>query len=206
MLSQISTMKTQPKNRRGGGGVIEEPAQIRLLASPARQDIVDTLEAFGGEATVAAIAAQLGRPSDGLYYHLRLLVRGGLLVELPDDGEGRRYRTLAPRGTRLRLRYRPGKTPNARAVATVAAGMLRTARREFAAGIRHEDVVTEGAARTLWASRAKGWLTGRDLAEANRLLARLNDLFVGGRAPRGGTLVSLTFVLAPVAARPLRRS
>ena len=57
--------------------VVERVEQIALLASPARQEIVDTIEALGGEAAVAELAAQLGRSSDGLYYHLRHLVRGG---------------------------------------------------------------------------------------------------------------------------------
>src|SRR5687768_8664088 len=61
---------------------ISDPAQIRLLSSPVRQEIVDTLSAFGGEASVAALAEQLGRPADGLYYHLRALVRGALVLEV----------------------------------------------------------------------------------------------------------------------------
>src|SRR5580704_6166782 len=108
------------------GPVVERPAEVEMLASPSRQEIVDTLGALGGEASVAEIAAQLGRPVDGLYYHLRLLAGGGLVEELPDEGGGRRYRVRSG----LRLRYRPGKTPNARAVERVAAGMLLIANRD----------------------------------------------------------------------------
>src|SRR5215470_12575557 len=137
--------------------ILSRPRQVGALASPVRQEIVDTLEALGGEAPVAALAAQLGRPSDGLYYHLRLLVRAGLLEEVADDGDGRRYRTGGG-GRGLRLQYQPGPTANARAVERVAAGMLRTARRDFAAAIRRAETVGDGPRRTLWASRMKGWL------------------------------------------------
>jgi hypothetical protein len=185
--------------------VIQRPAEIRILTSPVRQEIVDTLEALGGNAPVAAIAAALGRPSDGLYYHLRILVKGGLLEELPDTGDGRRYRTRARGSERLRLRYEPGRTPNARAVTRVIGGMLRTTRRDFEAALADPEVVTEGPQRALRASRVKGWVSPSDLAELNRLQARAIALLRRNRKPRDGQLMSLTWVLAPVRARPSRR-
>lgn len=185
--------------------VIQRPAEIRLLASPVRQEIVDTLEALGGNAPVAAIAAALGRPSDGLYYHLRILVKGGLLEELPDAGDGRRYRTRARPSERLRLRYEPGRTPNARAVTRVIGGMLRTTKRDFEAALADPDVVTEGPRRALRASRVKGWVSPADLAELNRLQARAMALLRHDREPGDAQLMSLTWVLAPVRARPSRR-
>lgn len=185
--------------------VIQRPAEIRLIASPVRQEIVDTLEALGGSAPVAAIAAALGRPSDGLYYHLRILVKGGLLEELPDEGDGRRYRTRARPSERMRLRYQPGRTPNARAVTRVIGGMLRSTRRDFEAALADPEVVTEGPHRALRASRVKGWVSRADLAELNRLQARALALLRRNRKPEGAQLMSLTWVLAPVEARPSRR-
>jgi DNA-binding transcriptional ArsR family regulator len=184
---------------------LSKAAQIGALASPVRQEIVDTLESLGGEAPVAALAAQLGRPSDGLYYHLRLLVRAGILDELADAGDGRRYRTAGRRGARLRLQYLPGATPNARAVERVAAGMLRIARRDFAAAIRREETVVEGPTRALWASRTKGWVGASELAAINRLLERLIEHLQRGPSPARRQLVSLTWVMAPVVARAPRR-
>ncbi|HTQ44567.1 MAG TPA: helix-turn-helix domain-containing protein [Polyangiaceae bacterium] len=185
--------------------VIQRPAEIKLLASPVRQEILDTLEALGGNAAVASIASALGRPSDGLYYHLRILVKGGLLEELPDEGEGRRYRTRASRSERMRLRYEPGKTPNARAVTRVIGGMLRTTKRDFDAALADPEAVTDGPHRALHAARAKGWVSPSDLAELNRLQARAMALLRRNPKPRGAQLMSLTWVLAPVQARPSRR-
>lgn len=179
--------------------------QVGALASPVRQEIVDTLEALGGEAPVATLAAQLGRPSDGLYYHLRLLVRAGLLEELADDGDGRRYRTAGRRGARLRLQYLPGATPNARAVESVAAGMLRIARRDFGAAIRREETAVKGPGRTLWASRTKGWVGPAELEAVNGLLEKLIELLRRGPSPARRQLLSLTWVVAPVVARAARR-
>jgi DNA-binding transcriptional ArsR family regulator len=185
--------------------ILSRPGQLGALASPVRQEIVDTLEALGGEAPVAALAAQLGRPSDGLYYHLRLLVRAGVLEELADVGDGRRYRTAGRRAGRLRLRYLPGSTANARAVERVAGGMLRIARRDFGAAIRTVGTVVAGPGRTLWACRTKAWVGKAELEAINRMLERVIVLLQGGPSPTRRQLVSVTWVVAPVEARPPRR-
>ncbi|MBO9661502.1 helix-turn-helix domain-containing protein [Dokdonella sp.] len=184
--------------------VLETADEIGLLASPARIEIVDTLEALGGAVSVAELAAQLGRPADGLYYHLRQLAAGGLIEE-EIAADGRRYRTRTRRGDRLRLRYRPGATANAKAVERVAASVLRVAGRDFARAIADGDSVVEGPRRELWAARGKGWVGADDLAEINRLLTRLMDLLQQPRKKRGGRLIALSWVLAPIDARPARR-
>lgn len=184
---------------------VEKPRQIALLTAPARQELVDTLEALGGEASVATLAAQLGRPADGLYYHLRLLVGGGLLEELPDDGEGRRYRTRVDKGSRLQLRYRGGRNAGAAAVDKVGASMMRIAARDFSAALKRSDVATEGAEREVWASRSKGWVDRRDLAEINRLLTRALELLHKPRSASRDKLIALAWILAPLPVRPSRR-
>ena len=63
------------------GHVVADVARIDLLASPARMEIIDALEAARAAMSVAALATQLGRPADGLYYHLRQHVAAGLVVE-----------------------------------------------------------------------------------------------------------------------------
>jgi DNA-binding transcriptional ArsR family regulator len=175
------------------------------LASPARIELIDTLEALGGEASVAELAAQLGRPADGLYYHLRQLAEGGLLIEEATP-EGRRYRTRMPRGERLRLRYRPGKTANAEAVDGVAASVLRVAGRDFSRALADPSSIVEGPLRELWAARNKGWVGDAELAEINKLLLRINTLLRRARSPTRDRLVALSWILAPVDAKPARRA
>ncbi|HET7924582.1 MAG TPA: winged helix-turn-helix domain-containing protein, partial [Rhodanobacteraceae bacterium] len=179
-------MAQKPKSH----GPIENPREIGLLASPTRIEIVDTLESLGGEATVAELAAQLGRPADGLYYHLRQLAEGGLLIETATP-EGRRYRTRVPEGERLRLRYKPGRNANAQAVGDVAASVLRVAGRDFKRAIADPDAVAEGPLRELWAARNKGWVGDAELAEINRLLARIIALMHRPRSGRRDRLIAL---------------
>lgn len=183
--------------------LVDNVAEIELLASPTRIEIVDTLEALG-DASVAELAAQLGRPADGLYYHLRQLADGGLIEE-EETPEGRRYRTRARPGERLRLRYRPGDTPNAKAVGRAAASQLRVSGRDFARALADPASVVDGAARDLWAARSKGWVGPHELAEINRLLAQAMALLHRPRRPRGGKLIALSWVMAPLDAKPARR-
>ncbi len=193
-------MAQKPKSH----GPIENPKEIGLLASPTRIEIVDTLESMGGEATVAELAAQLGRPADGLYYHLRQLAEGGLLIETATP-EGRRYRTRVPAGERLRLRYKPGRNANAQAVGDVAASVLRVAGRDFKRAIADAGAIAEGPLRELWAARNKGWVGDAELAEINRLLVRINALLHRPRTTTRNRLVALSWILAPVDAKPARR-
>lgn len=186
-------------------GVVEDAGEIELLASPTRIEIVDTLEALGGGVSVAELAAQLGRPADGLYYHLRQLADGGLIEE-ESAADGRRYRTRTRKGDRLRLRYRPGATANADAVGRVAASVLRVAGRDFARALADEAAIVDGPQRELWAARGKGWVGAAELAEINRLLARLMDLLQKPRAAQRDRLLALAWVLAPLDAKPARRA
>ena len=181
---------------------LDDPAQIELLASPARIEIVDTLEALGEAASVAELAAALGRPADGLYYHLRRLCAAGLVreIEAPD---GNRYRMNADE--RVRLRYRPGATANADAVRRVAASILRVAGRDFDRAIADRRSVADGDRRELWAARGKGWVSAKDLAEINHLLARLDGLLRQPRSRQRDRLIALAWVLAPVEERAPRK-
>jgi DNA-binding transcriptional ArsR family regulator len=184
---------------------LSKKSQIDALAAPARLEIVDTIEGLGQEATVADIAKQLGKPADSLYYHLRVLVKAGLVQELPDAGNGRRYVSAAGRNARLNLRYEPGKAAHSASVKRVVSGLLRIAGRDFERAIARNDVVVEGDLRELWGSRTKGWVSDKELAEVNRLLTRLGALLHKKRDPRRSRLVSLAWVLAPIDAQPARR-
>jgi hypothetical protein len=203
-------LKQSTKIQRNGsavtrGGRIRGGAAIASLASPVRQEIVDTVEALGGVATIAELAARLGRPADGLYYHVRRLAKAGLLVR--EDGDGaERFRTPVPRGGALALDYRPDDPRNAAAIRRVIGGMLRIARRDFDAALAIPNVVAHGPRRALWAGRGKGWVTADELEELNALCARATAILRRPRAPGRDRLVSLCFVLAPIAPRASRRA
>jgi DNA-binding transcriptional ArsR family regulator len=183
---------------------IAKLSQIRALASPVRQAIVDALEA-AGPCSVAELAGLLGRRPDRLYYHVRILVRHGL-VEADErrSGSGRAEAVYDLPGRPTRLRYAPEERGNATAVTKVVASMLRSALRSFRRSLRPNAVVA-GPQREVWASRRTVWLTPAELAEVNQHLERLLALTGGGKRPRDdAALFGVTFVLAPAA--PARAS
>ena len=184
--------------------LLTDPKTIELLASPLRQELVDALEARGGEASVAELAQDLGRRPDALYYHLRLLERGALVSATEGRSaagrDERRYRLERPRGARYMLRYRPegaAKPQRHRAAVEKAiGGMLRIAGKDFAHALADPEAATEGATREVWASRQRGWVTRAELTEINRLLGRLNDIVQGPPSAGADRLLSFCFVLA----------
>ena len=185
---------------------IDDPELITVLASPVRQEIVDTLASLGGEATAADLALQLGRHADGLYYHLKVLCRSGLTVETGGKGEEeRRYRLAGDASAPLRLAYRTGSEAHAAALRKFAHGLLQVAEKDFGDALEMPGVVTEGPSRQLWAARNKAWLSQTELAEVNSLLERLCTLMSQPRTPERDQLASCMFVLAPHAALSKRR-
>lgn len=184
---------------------IGDPAHIRLLASPVRQELVDTLASLGGEATVAELSEQLGRPADGLYYHLQLLAESGLVREGEGAAGERVFRLAGSAGVPLRLAYDLADAEAAAALAAYAKGLAQVAERDFCAALTQAGVEVAGPGRQLWAARNKGWVNAAELAEANALLERLCELLSRPRDPSRDRPMSLAFVLAPAAVRGRRR-
>jgi Fe-S cluster assembly scaffold protein SufB len=180
-------------------------AAIAALASPIRQEIVDTIESLGGDAAVVDIAAQIGRAADGLYYHLNQLVKAGVLLESESDERGRRYRTRAKRGQRVLLDYGKGSRADADALSKLAGTLLRTAERDFVRASGEGNGVSAGDQRDLWIARSKGWVSSAELRTINRLLAQLSKVLHRARSAQRDRMVSLSWVLAPVDDQPLRR-
>lgn len=180
---------------------ISRPDQLAAIAAPVRQEILDALAGMPGS-SVATIAAALGRPADSLYYHLRALLRVGLVVPA---GRGRNrsealYRTVAPE---LRIAYDPASPLNAARVGSAVASMMRLATRDFRRGFR-PGVLVSGPRRELWAGRSTGWLSRADAERVNALLKQLSALLHSSRRGRGKRFAALTFVLVPLEARPRR--
>lgn len=184
---------------------IDQPSLITVLASPVRQEIVDTLAALGGEASAAELAEQLGRHMDGLYYHLKILCKSELVVAVDAGADAVRRYKLGGDGRPLRLAYSTGDASRAQALRGFVRGLLQVAEHDFGDALTNEDVVTQGEERELWAARNKGWLSGDELAEVNGLLERLCTLMSRPRTPERNHLLSCTFVLAPHQALPKRR-
>jgi hypothetical protein len=90
-------------------------------------------------------------------------------------------------------------------VGRVAGSVLRVAERDFKRALADPAAVDEGPRRELWAARGKGWVGPGQLAEINRLLARMIELLQQPRTPEKQTLIALSWVLAPLEPQSPRR-
>ncbi|MBL8762891.1 MAG: helix-turn-helix transcriptional regulator [Phycisphaerae bacterium] len=187
-----------------GPFVIRSATQIRALASPARQEIVDALVA-AGPASIGDLAGLLGRAADSLYFHVKVLIRVGLVVEAGERREGRHAAALYDVPARpLMISY---ERPRARGFERVIGSALRLAYREYRRGLADDTCVAQGPCRNLWAGRAKGWVDETELLRLNELLRELFTTVHSGRPGPGRKAVSFSCVLAPprVAPRPAHR-
>ncbi|MBL8747313.1 MAG: helix-turn-helix transcriptional regulator [Phycisphaerae bacterium] len=178
---------------------IESPRQQSALAAPLRQEIIDAASAHGGPMSVAELAGQLGRPADRLYFHVRALVRVGLLVTDGERKEGRHVATLyrLP-ADEVRLKYRPRDKRNVQRVTAVVDGVLRLARRDFRRRMLSGDAMVEGPKRDTRGGRLKGWLDEEQSERLVRLLGEIHELMRENGPREGARAVAFTFVCVPV--------
>jgi DNA-binding transcriptional ArsR family regulator len=181
--------------------IIRSKRQMRALAAPTRQEIVDVLPGMG-TVSVAELATALGRPADSLYYHLRMLTRVGLVLSAGSRRlNGRReslFRAVAPE---MSLCYELGRKGNGSQVNAIIGSMLRLAMRDFRNGFEGGEASVSGPNRELWALRKTGWLSQEQIAEINRYIGKL--MHVMAVPGRNGRLYAATIVLTPLA-RPRR--
>ena len=157
-----------------------------------------------GTVSVAELARALDRPPDALYYHIRALLRVGLIVHAGSGPRGRRqealYRAVAPQ---LELSLDPRNASREKAATAIVTSMMRMGTRDYRRSIKRADVVATGPNRDLWALRTTGWLTEADVAKIARSIQRL--MTEVSQPKRPGRLYGLTLVFAPLLERARER-
>jgi DNA-binding transcriptional ArsR family regulator len=175
---------------------ISRDDQLSALVSWARQELLDVLSRMGAS-SVTEIAATLGRPPDALYYHLRSLVRVGLVESAGFRRRAGReealFRTVAPE---IMIRYGPPSAARDRRLTGIVGSMLRLGARDYRRALDSPEVVVTGSRRELWALRTTGWLSPAQIATVNRNIHRLMGSV---SKPRGrGRLYGVTVLLTPL--------
>jgi DNA-binding transcriptional ArsR family regulator len=88
--------------------VIDDPATLRAIAHPIRQQILSAL-GVSEFARAADLAQLLGEPANSISFHLRTLAKAGLIVEAPELARDRRDRVWRRVAGRLEIRRKmPG--------------------------------------------------------------------------------------------------
>jgi DNA-binding transcriptional ArsR family regulator len=179
--------------------IIRSKRQMRALAAPTRQEIIDVLPRMG-TVSVAELATVLARPADSLYHHLRILKRVGLVRSAGSRRlVGRRetlFRAVSPE---MSLRYELGTKGNGIQVNAIIAAMLRLGIRDFSNSFKTTDASVSGPNRELWALRKTAWLSRAQIAEVNRYINKLTHVMA--EPSRNGRLYAVTIVLTPLSRR-----
>jgi DNA-binding transcriptional ArsR family regulator len=177
---------------------IKSPKQIAAISSPLRQDLIDLIEAIG-PAPVTTIAQYMDMPTDGLYYHLRMLKQAGLLIETTERvAVGRPQGKFDVPGRPVRIRYTGADTRTRKAIKRLIGSMMRNAYHGFRRAFT-TNAIGEGPAREVWAGRKTGRLTEAEIIEMNLLIARIHELMDTSRRTdqTSGRLFSFTFAFVP---------
>jgi len=154
---------------------IQDPAQIAELVSPVRMEIVDAM-ASRGPCSIAQLAEERGRPADSLYYHVRKLLRCGLLRELPEtdldgtDHAGRTEAVYDVPSRRMFVEHDHHDDERMRLIADASSAMLRLTDRNLRGALLSREDSGRGLDRTAWSGRSRAWLTHAEIVEVNRLL------------------------------------
>jgi hypothetical protein len=184
--------------RRPRAFVINTPRQLATLAHPSRQRLVDDL-AGHGPSSVAETAGRLGRRPEGLYYHVRALLKAGLIVLDKKRRAGRRweavYRLVAPR---LKIDRKLRSKSFIRAQADLCAVTLRALARDYRAALESGAFAADGPRQNLLLRRHITRLNADELRRLNRYLAGIAALLEKSKPPRTGNLYGLTVVLTPL--------
>jgi len=191
-------MPRKHKQPPGPAFVIKDARQIRLLGSPLRQALIDTIVS-SGPCSVGTLSQVLGRPMDRLYYHLRVLEKAGLVIARNvRPGVGRRDTEFDVPGRPMRLQYDLRNTANKRALSEVVRSIWRAAQADFARGLDNPRAVASGSGRNLWAAREQGRLSARDLAAVNQHLQDILRIIRDARdSSAPNRLLHFTFSLSP---------
>lgn len=177
--------------------VIRRPEQLRALASPARQELVDAVAARGPSA-IGEVAPSLGRTPESLYFHVRVLEACGLLVPAGTRAGGRRPERLyrAP-GRRMVLDVAPTSPRHRAALRAIVLGSLRLVLRDVARGLADPDAVMTGPTRTVYSARLEGWLTPAQRRQLSGLFDRVEAVMAKARPRPGANRCAVSLTLAP---------
>jgi DNA-binding transcriptional ArsR family regulator len=151
---------------------IDDPAVLAVLYDPIRYRVFRALET---PRSMAELAAEVGRPANRLYYHVRLLVEAGLVRQVGTRASGRHTERIFGRAAR-RVRITGELQPGA------GQGLLGAIAAELDAALaRLEDETSPGAVSYHVVS-----LASERAQELETRLRALVDEFEGERASGPG--------------------
>jgi hypothetical protein len=182
---------------------IATPAAWRTILSPIRREIVESMQELG-PCPIADVANACGRPADGLYRHVRILVKAGFLVDAGTRKGKRNVERLFDAAAddfappRLRL---DSSAAEREAIAATAEALAKSTTRSMRASAAAGRLECQADRRNFHLQHHLSWLTADRFAEVRALLIRVHALLEAGRRERTGNLYEVLAIATPVTRR-----
>jgi hypothetical protein len=183
--------------------VVSTPAEWRAVSSATRFEIIEFMRMLPA-CSLAELGQAMARPADGLYHHMRQLVRAGLVLRtVHRNAAGRSEAIYELRRRAFRFDVDPVSGRNSRVLAALVDTLTRLADKSVRRALDARLPVGSGDTKQIWARSETSWLADADLAELNAHFRAIDAIFDHGRAQRRGRLFFTSFFLCP-AVRPDR--
>lgn len=184
------------------------PARIRIasmkaweaILSPVRREIVESVQELG-PCSIADVARATGRPADGLYRHVAILVKSGFLAEAGMRAGRRKPERLydATANDFVAPRVRRGapsseRDMTVRTADSLTKSIVRSMRASASAGRLH----CEEDSRNFTVVHFVSWLTPERFEEVRTLASRMAHVLERGRKERQGDLYEVLTLAVPV--------
>lgn len=177
---------------------VHSDAQWEAIASPARCELLQTLQARG-PSSIPELAHLLDAAPDGLYHHARALEKAGLIRVVERRVVGKRTeRVYDAVSGRLRLDVNPAEARNGSRLVSLARVYGARALKLLSRAMDARTGRLDGPAPDTVVHADAAWLDEHDLARVTALVDELRDVFEHARTRRRGTLVSLTLLMSPL--------
>jgi len=191
--------------------VVSTRVEWAAVTSPVRFEVVEFLRMIS-PCSIAELGQAMARQADGLYHHVRVLVKSGLVVRAEDRvvrGRTEAVFDLAARRFRFDIGESPGdgKPPrNAKLAKSLVASLGRMSVRSVGKALEVGLEVGDGPAKQIWGRVETAWLDAEALAEVNGHIRAIDEVFERGRKIRRGRLFTVGVFLGPVVRQTRRRT
>lgn len=173
---------------------LRTPAQVRALASPIRQEL---LEQLGTESlTVSELARRTGRKAPSLYFHLESLVEAGLVSAAPNPRR-RAERLFRVQSDKLEAKGSDASPAARRAIQRSGAAVLRRVQRDYLRALAEPGALEKRRGHALRLTRMTARLSPAALARVQGHLEALQRELTARRGEEG-RLFAVTVALLPV--------
>ena len=187
-----------PRTKRAKRMIVSTRQQWNAVNSPLRLQMIAVFESVG-PMSVAELAEHLNLAADGLYHHIKIMLKAKLLVDL-----GFRKSTRIPEAVydlsadKIDFEVDLAKGRNVEHLDKLNKAVMRNASRVLQAALTSGDGNLAGAGRNIYARYETAWLDDKDLAKVREHIEAISKIFRSSRTRKTGTLMMANCNLSPL--------